>query len=60
MSLELLIVGGLAILAVAFLVYKVVKAAVVFGLAAAAIYVGSQYLLPFWETHLAPIAGSYF
>jgi len=64
MSMEILIVVGvLAALAIVMLVYKVAKVAVVFGIAAACVYVGYQYVLPFWETHLAPyvaFAGSFF
>lgn len=61
MSVEVLIVVGvLAVLAIVLLVYKIAKAALVLGLVAAVIYVGHQYALPFWEAHLAPIAGSFF
>jgi hypothetical protein len=56
----IIVVGALAILAVVWAVYKMLKVAVVFGLAAAGIYAGAQYVLPLWETHLAPYAGSFF
>ena len=59
MSIELIAVGVLAFLAIVLLVYKVAKAALFFGTVAALIYVGSQYALPFWETHIAPLAGSF-
>ncbi len=60
MSIELIAVGVLAVLVVVMLVYKVVKGALALGAVAAVLYVGSQYALPFWDTHIAPIAGSYF
>jgi hypothetical protein len=53
----LVVVGALAILAIVLVVYKVIKAAVFCGIAAVVIYVGYQYVLPFWETHIAPLAG---
>lgn len=61
MGAELLIVVGvLAVLAVVWAVCKMVKAAAVFGLAAAAVYIAAQYVLPLAEAHLAPLAGSLF
>jgi hypothetical protein len=61
MSVEVLVVVGvLAVLAIIWAVCKLAKAAVVFGLAAAIVYVAAQYAYPFWEAHLAPIAGSFF
>ncbi len=59
----MLVVGVLAVLAVIWIVCKMVKVAAFCGIAAAVIYVGYQYVLPFWEMHLAPyvaLAGSYF
>ena len=59
MSIELVAVGVLAVLVVIMLIYKVVKGALFFGAVATVLYVGSQYALPFWETHIAPIASSF-
>lgn len=50
----MLVVGALVILAIILLVYKVIKVAAFCGIVAAIVYVGAQYALPFWETHLAP------
>lgn len=54
----LLVVGALVILAVVLAVYKVVKAAVVLGLAAVLVYVVVQYAFPLWERHIAPFVAS--
>lgn len=62
MSVEL-IIGLLLVATVVWVVCKMVKVAAFCGIAAAVLYVGHQFALPFWETHLAPyvaLAGSYF
>lgn len=54
MSIEL-VVGVLAVIAIAVLVYKMVKAALVLGLVAAVLYYG----YPLAEQYIVPLAGSF-